>query len=183
MHTGSRLKRKQGIRTAVLVAATLVVLGAAGTTLFVISPMAQQATGFSGPRGVTGLHWLEGTWRGTLGDNIFEARYSSPEGGQVLGMSKEFLPNRPAYIEFERFHAIEGEVVVTPYPAGRQSVNFALTSHDPETRRAVFENPEHDFPTKLVYHRIESDSLVIEVSGPDSTGAIMAFSANLKKID
>ena len=29
----------------------------------------------------------------------------------------------------------------------------------------VFENPEHDFPTKITYKKINADSIVAEISG------------------
>jgi hypothetical protein len=62
-------------------------------------------------------------------------------------------------------------VVLTPYPEGKESsVTFRLTDFDQKTRRALFENPEHDFPTKISYQRVAEDSLTILVSGPGKDG-------------
>lgn len=44
-----------------------------------------------------------------------------------------------------------------------QPVEFALTSST--DKQLVFENPQHDFPTKITYTRITDDSLVAEISG------------------
>jgi hypothetical protein len=41
---------------------------------------------------------------------------------------------------------------------------FRLTSAD--GGRFVFENPEHDFPTTIVYARIGVDSLLARIEGP-----------------
>jgi hypothetical protein len=42
-------------------------------------------------------------------------------------------------------------------------VSFKLTSID--TSKLVFENPSHDFPSKIIYTRITKDSLYAEISG------------------
>ncbi|HSD15352.1 MAG TPA: DUF6265 family protein [Flavobacterium sp.] len=42
-------------------------------------------------------------------------------------------------------------------------VPFYMTSIDDE--QVVFENPKHDFPSKITYYLISSDSLVAEISG------------------
>jgi hypothetical protein len=42
-------------------------------------------------------------------------------------------------------------------------VNFKLTSAS--ENQLVFENPEHDFPQKITYTRITSDSIVAKISG------------------
>lgn len=44
-----------------------------------------------------------------------------------------------------------------------QPVEFALTSAS--DKQLVFENPQHDFPTKIMYTKITEDSLVAEISG------------------
>ena len=56
-------------------------------------------------------------------------------------------------------------MIVTPYPFGRASVPFTLTEHDAKARKAVFENPSHDFPKRIVYHRKSDDALWISVAG------------------
>lgn len=137
---------------------------------------------YTGPEKIAGLYWLEGKWRGMIGDNVFEAIYTSPEGGQVLSVSKEFATDRPAFIEFERFHMVDTFVVLTPYPGGDQSVPFTMTVLDEEEQFAKFSNPEHDFPNDISYHAIGKDSLVIEVSGIDDNNQRTGFTVNLKRM-
>lgn len=120
---------------------------------------------------ISDLAWLEGTWRGRVGARDFEARYSGPEGGIILSASKYSTNGRPAGFEFERFQEKDGHVVLTPYPEGKESpATFRLTDFDQKNRRAVFENPQHDFPTKISYHRVADDKLTILVSGPGKDG-------------
>ncbi|MDX9857774.1 MAG: DUF6265 family protein [candidate division Zixibacteria bacterium] len=140
------------------------------------------AAAFTGPKQIAQLHWLEGHWRGMLGENVFEAIYTSPEGGQILSVSKEFPPDRPAFVEFERFHMVDSFVVMTPYPGGRESVSFTMTAFDSEARLAKFSNPDHDFPNDIIYQAIGGDSLVIEVTGVKDDGTRTGFTVNLRRI-
>lgn len=142
----------------------------------------QRADAFTGPNQIAQLHWLEGHWRGMVGNNVIEAIYTSPEGGQVLSVSKEFRTNRPAFVEFERFHMADSLVVMTPYPGGKESVSFTMTAIDPENQSATFSNPDHDFPNDIIYQAIGGDSLVIEVSGLKDDGTRKGFSVNLKRV-
>jgi hypothetical protein len=110
---------------------------------------------YSCPPSVSELAWLEGVWRGKV----------------VLSASKYSTNGKPAGFEFERFQEKDGHVVLTPYPDGKESpASFRLTDFDQKTHRAVFENPKHDFPTKISYHRVAEDSLTILVSGPGKDG-------------
>jgi hypothetical protein len=120
---------------------------------------------------VSNLSWLEGVWRGRIGARDFEAHYTAPDGGVVLSASKYTANGKAAGFEFERFDTKDGTVVLTPYPEGKESpATFRLTSLDQKARRAVFENPSHDFPTRISYQRVAEDSLTILVSGPGKGG-------------
>jgi len=138
--------------------------------LFGFSLSAPLPRRLAAPPSITDLSWLEGTWEGEIGDRHFEARYSSPAGGQVLSASKYTKDGKPAGFEFERFEEQGDSLVLTPYPEGKSSVTFRLTELDPKSRRAVFENPAHDFPTRISYQRIADDKLQILVSGPSEDG-------------
>jgi hypothetical protein len=142
------------------------------------------------PDGLPGYHpsisdlaWLEGTWRGRVGARDFEARYTGPEGGVILSASKYSTNRRPAGFEFERFQEKDGHVVLTPYPDGKESpATFRLTDFDQKTRRAVFENPQHDFPTMITYQRVADNRLTILVSGPGKDGKENVIRYELKRV-
>lgn len=111
------------------------------------------------------MTWLEGSWSGTFDNNPFEATYSSPKGGAILSISKDFGDSVNCFFEFEKFHIIDDTLCMTPYPSGKQSDNFPLKEYDQENKRAIFENMAHDFPTTFIYQRTSPDTLVITVSG------------------
>jgi hypothetical protein len=139
-------------------------------TVFLLDASAPLPRLPASPPSIAELSWLEGVWRGKIGARDFEARYTSPDGGLILSASKYIAGGKAVGFEFERFEEKDGTVVLTPYPDGKSSVSFRLTDFDHKARRAVFENPAHDFPTRISYQRVAEDSLTILVSGPGKGG-------------
>jgi hypothetical protein len=133
------------------------------------------------PPHILDLKWLEGTWRGQIGGRDFEARYSGPDGGQILSASKYTEQGKAAGFEFERFEQQGDSVVLTPFPEGKSSVTFRLAELDGKGRRAVFENLAHDFPTRISYQRVADDKLTILVSGPGEDGTEQVLTYALQK--
>ena len=133
------------------------------------------------PPSIRDLAWLEGTWQGKVGERDFEARYSGADGGQVLSASKYTKEGVAAGFEFERFEELDGTLVLTPFPEGKSSVTFKLGELEPTSRRAVFENLAHDFPTRLSYQRVADNKLTILVSGPGEDGQEQVLSYSLAR--
>jgi hypothetical protein len=133
------------------------------------------------PPTISDLSWLEGTWRGQIGSRQFETRYTSAEGGQILSVSKYTENGAPAGFEFERFEQRGDTLLLTPFPEGISSVSFPLSEYVAATRRAVFENLAHDFPTHISYQRVARDRLTIIVSGPGEDGNEQVLTYALKR--
>lgn len=119
---------------------------------------------------ISTLAWLEGDWSGDFEGNPFTCHYSSPEGGVILSISKEFPEGQPCFIEFEKFEQTDSGIVMTPYPNGKQSVPFTLIDYDPAIKKAKFANYEHDFPTEIIYELVEPNKMLIIVAGPGKEG-------------
>ncbi len=133
------------------------------------------------PPSISDLSWLEGIWRGRIGDQEFEARYSGADGGQILSASKYTKDGKPAGFEFERFEQRGDTLLLTPVPEGNSSVSFPLAEYDARSRRAVFENLAHDFPTRISYQRVARDRLTILASGPGEDGNEQVLTYDLKR--
>ncbi len=116
------------------------------------------------------LAFLAGEWRGTDGSSTWASWYSSPEGGQVLGASKELRGGRVVMIDFEQFYLDGGKLAMTPYPFGNRSVAFTLSDFSRSQKRAVFANETHDFPQRFTYHRSADDRLDITLEGDMGSG-------------
>ena len=134
----------------------LLVLGI-GLSLSHAAPAADAPT-------VASLEWLSGRWVSDNGKTWTEENWSSPRGGMLLGNSKQGQGNRTAEFELLRISPDDkGVVTYWASPAGRPPTPFALVSSEPN--HAVFENPAHDYPTRIEYRR-DGKNLTATISGP-----------------
>lgn len=128
------------------------------------------------------LSWLAGSWSGEVKGSApgtrFETHYTTPQGGVILSSSKAFgQDGKLRWFELERFEARDGVLQVTPYPNGKASVSFTLVEYDPAAKKAVFANPQHDYPKRITYQRVADDRLLFVVEGGVGEGApVMEFS-------
>ena len=101
---------------------------------------------------VAGLGWLAGSWVLVSGDAVSEEHWTQPRGGTMLGLNRTVIDGRTAAFEYLRIEATPDGVVFLASPQGRHPpTRFALIESGPQ--RAVFENPHHDFPNRIVYER------------------------------
>ncbi len=127
------------------------------------------------------LNWLEGHWKGVVGKNSFEAIYSGYEGGRILSISKEIRKDGSlVFAEFEEFRKIDGKIRMTPFVNGKKLSVFTLTGVD--NRRAVFENLQNDFPSRIVYYLKSCKNLVIILTGAEK-GKTLKVIYNLKRVE
>lgn len=102
--------------------------------------------------GVADLAWLAGAWqgtRGTSGTTTIEERWSPARGGAMLGVSRTVARGRMTAFEFLRIVERDGGLVYVAQPGGGAATEFVLTELGDQ--RAVFENPRHDSPQRIVY--------------------------------
>ena len=112
---------------------------------------------------VSKLAWLEGCWTGEQDGVVFEEQWSSPSGGGLVGMHKDVKAGRMTSFEF--FRIAPDSTGVPAYwsqPRGAPPTPFRLV--EANDRRAVFENPEHDFPQRILYWR-EGERLHARIEG------------------
>lgn len=113
-----------------------------------------------------GMHWLAGSWVGEMWGGEFHAFYSTPVGGKILSHSKLLQEHKVAFYEFEVFEPHEQGVVMRPFPGGQHVDDLMLDHVDASERKATFENPEKDYPTRITYQRVSDDELEIVLSDP-----------------
>lgn len=115
---------------------------------------------------IADLAFLAGDWEGPMSGGVFHAYYCTPEGGRVMSYNTLRKDGQITYHEFEVFEPDGDKVIFRPFPAGKPAVPLMLVQCDRQARKAVFENPGKDFPTRIVYHRVADDRLVITLSDP-----------------
>jgi hypothetical protein len=84
-------------------------------------------------------------------------------------------------VEFYELEVIQQQgdkVELVPYPFGTRGVSFKATKID--DAGAVFENPEHDFPSKITYTKASENRIDVSVEGREN-GAPVKLEFALKR--
>jgi hypothetical protein len=101
------------------------------------------------------MAWLAGAWVGTRSSgSSIEERWSPPLGGAMLAVSRTVnTSGRMVAFEYLRVVERDGGLVYAAQPGGAKATEFVLTelTADAGANRAVFENPRHDYPKRIVY--------------------------------
>ena len=113
--------------------------------------------------------WLAGHWRIEQSDRLIDEHWMAPEGGLMMGMARNVQAGKVREYEFTLLRQEpNGDILYIASPSKQTETAFKLTSlRDGE---AVFENPEHDFPKKIVYARQSDGSLLAAIEGPGRDG-------------
>jgi hypothetical protein len=118
---------------------------------------------------VSDLGFMAGCWRGlTRSGTTIEEFYTPPSSNLVLGTTRYVRDGRVVDFEFTRIDQTDSGAVITPHPKGVRSVSFAPKVV--ERNRAVWENPTHDFPQRILYTRVADDTLVARIEGRTPSG-------------
>jgi hypothetical protein len=117
------------------------------------------------PDPIASLAWLEGTWTGQSGSMSTEEYWTAPRGGTLLGLHRDVKGDRTISYEFFRIQVSDGVVTYWASPRNAPPTPFRLKEMGPG-RRAVFENPEHDFPQRILYWMTDDDTLHAGIEGP-----------------
>ena len=113
--------------------------------------------------------WLAGHWRIEDGDRLVDEQWMAPAGGLMIGMARNVQAGKVREYEFTLLRQEpNGDILYIASPSKQAETAFKLTSlRDGE---AVFENPQHDFPKKIVYARQADGSLLAAIEGPGRDG-------------
>lgn len=111
------------------------------------------------------LGWLSGDWVSESQGGWVEEHWTSLRGGTLLGTNRSGKGEKVTAYEFMRIAPnADGTTSFWGSPSGKTPVGFKLVSSG--ANEAVFENPGHDYPTRIVYRRV-GDTLQGTISGPE----------------
>jgi hypothetical protein len=116
----------------------------------------------SAPPTLENLGWLAGSWSGLQGDIHTEEHWIAPKGGLMLGVNRTILASGKSSFEFLRIADTGKEIVYFASPSGKTPTPFTLTALSAD--RATFENPQHDFPQRVIYQRTGQE-LKVRIEG------------------
>lgn len=109
------------------------------------------------------LVWLAGCWQDERGTRFREENWTKPRGGTMLGIGRQVRDGKTTEFEFMRIHEDKGEIYFTAKPSGQPEASFKLVSF--ADGKATFENPQHDFPTRVIYGKQPDGSLLARIEG------------------
>ena len=119
------------------------------------------------------LTWIAGDWQLEPGGRAqVEEHWTKLAGGTMLGMSRTVAGEKTVEFEYLRIEQRADGIYYVAHPKARcPGTDFKLTRAS--TTEAVFENPQHDFPKRIIYRKTD-DGLTASIDGGEGTKA-MAF--------
>lgn len=121
--------------------------------------------------------WLRGSWRFAAGHA--EEHWTAAAGGTILGVGRTIDEGRTSSFEYMRIEARPDGLVFIGHPSGGPGVEFPLTTCAPGLLR--FENPTHDWPRVIEYHREGADAVTATVTGPGRDGGMVGHTFEFRR--
>ena len=118
---------------------------------------------------IADLGWIAGDWQtDPTGRAVSEEHWTRPAGGSMMGVSRTLVGERTVSFEFLRLEVRGESIFYVASPKGRcPATDFKLTRLSGQ--EAVFENPEHDFPQRIIYRGNSEGGLSAIVDGGEGT--------------
>ena len=92
-------------------------------------------------------------------------------GQSMLGMSRTVAGDKTVEFEYLRIEQRADGIYYVAHPKARYpGTDFKLTRAS--ATEAVFENPQHDFPKRIIYRKISDDALTASLDGGEGTKSI-----------
>jgi len=119
-------------------------------SLAVIAALTSGRTQQAAKPSIAALAWLSGSWSGTSGGVDMEEHWTAPKGDSMIGVHRDVAKGRTSSFEFLRIEQQGDQIVYLSMPNG-QCPATAFPLKEASGARVVFENPQHDFPQRIVY--------------------------------
>lgn len=119
--------------------------------------------------------WLEGTWR-TKDSLPFIEQWTKVDGQKLVGTGLKITDTpKPSVKSLEKLELVyhNGTINYVAYVQGQNSnepVAFQLDENTAGNDTFAFLNPNHDFPQRIAYKRIDEDTLEVTVSELEANG-------------
>jgi hypothetical protein len=121
-------------------------------------------SGHAAPSPVDRLAWMSGCWQqAARNGQIVDEQWMAPRGGQMIGMGRTVRGDSLLEFEHLRIFVRAGRAVYHAEPSGQTPADF--TAESVGDTIVVFENPQHDFPQRIIYRKRGADSLWARVEG------------------
>jgi hypothetical protein len=132
--------------------------------LFTLAILPGLLSGQTQKRSIADLAWLAGCWEGNVRGREVNEQWMKPAGGTMLGMARTVSQGKTVEYEYTQIREDkDGAIYYVAKPSGQSEASFKLIKL--ENREAVFENPTHDFPQRIIYRQQTDGSLIARIEG------------------
>lgn len=111
------------------------------------------------------LSWLSGCWQSEGREPGSGEHWLPPDGGTMFGVSRTLRDGRTVAHEFMQIRPDpEGRLEFVALPSGQAETTFRQAG-DVGAEGILFENPEHDFPQRVIYRTAPGGRLLARIEG------------------
>jgi hypothetical protein len=122
-------------------------------------------------RSISELSWISGDWQTPPGTRVIEEHWTQPAGGSMMGMSRTLGGEKTIEFEYLRIEQRADGIYYVAHPKARcPGTDFKLTRAT--SSEVIFENPEHDFPKRIIYRKTADDAITASIDAGEGTKAM-----------
>ncbi len=116
------------------------------------------------PASVKTLAWLAGCWANVGGEDGSGEQWTKPAGKTLFGINRTVRNAETVAFEFMQIRETgTGKMEFIAKPSGQTGATFLMVQLT--DREVVFENPEHDFPQRIIYRLDDDGNLKGRIEG------------------
>jgi hypothetical protein len=115
------------------------------------------------------ISWIAGDWQTAPGGRAqIEEHWTQVAGATMMGMGRTVAGDKTFEFEYLRIEQRADGIYYVAHPKGRcPGTDFKLTRAS--ATEVVFENPQHDFPKRIIYRKGADDSLTASIDGGEGS--------------
>jgi hypothetical protein len=127
-------------------------------------------TSFQTPT-MSDVSWIAGDWQTAPGGRRqIEEHWTAVAGGSMMGVSRTVAGDKTVEFEYLRIEQRPDAIYYVAHPKARcPGTDFKLTRAS--ATEAVFENPQHDFPKRIIYRKTD-DGLTASIDAGEGSKAM-----------
>ena len=110
------------------------------------------------------LAFMAGCWQGPFGDQVNQEMWMRPVAGTMLGTARNVKGIQTTFTEFAMIHVNNGKLAIT-VQSGLTSDKTTFPMVTLKSGEVVFENPQHDFPQRILYRSTGKNGLFAKIDG------------------
>jgi uncharacterized protein DUF6265 len=128
---------------------------------------------------ISALAWMVGDWQTDSGERTSDEHWAGSAGGVMIGMSRTVAGDKLISFESLRIEqrqdgvfylaSVNGSCPATPFRSTRL-----------DAQEAVFENPAHDFPKRIIYRKTSATEMTASVDAGEGAKS-HTYTFHLKK--